>query len=74
MREDARPEHLTVASVLTPTGTEGDVVAISVARAKMRYTKWQDYRKVIGHAARQVAEKGAQMPQPVTMQIFSDYV
>ena len=40
------------------------------------WTCWTgtDYRKIIGHAERQIAEKGAQMTKPVTMQVFSDYV
>lgn len=73
-RTGGAAEPLTAAQVLRPTGTEGDVLAIPVARAKMLYDKWQGYRTMIGQAERQVNEKGAPMPQPVTMRIFSDYV
>jgi hypothetical protein len=52
----------------------GAVVAFQVAKTKMLYAKWQNWRKVLEDKGRQVAEKGAQMTQPVTMRIFSDYV
>jgi len=44
--------------ILAPTGADGNVVAIPVARAKMLYTKWQQHRRVLGHSASQVDEKG----------------
>ena len=52
----------------------GAVVAFQVAKTQMLYAKWQNWRKVLEIPDGKWLKKGAQMTQPVTMRIFSDYV